>query len=236
MVTVDDAVFARLNKKGKEFEILVDPELALKARDDLRNGKEVDMRSVCAVVDVFTDSKKGIRASGKDLQAAFQTEDRVEAAKIIIREGKIYTKSDQRDKQRQEKNERLVALISINAVDAKTKLPIPRKTIEDAMKRVVYRIDERKVEDQLPDAIKALKTVLPLTFNQKTMEIKNIPPNIAGGCLNVCKSLGTITKQTWNEDKSLTVVVAVPAGLKEEFMDKINALTHGQTEMKFIGE
>jgi len=234
MVTVDKAVFARLNKKGKEFEILVDPDTAQKAKEDLKKGNSVDVRSILAVDDIFTDSKKGIRASGKDLQAAFNTDDRIEAAKIIIREGKIYTTGAQRDKERQDKWERLVALISINAVDARTKIPIPRKTIEDSLKHVVYRVDERKVEDQLPDAIKALRTVLPLSFEKKTIQLENIAPNIAGGCMNICKSLGAVTKQNWNQDRSLTVVVEIPVGLKDEFIDKINALTRGQTEMKIL--
>jgi ribosome maturation protein SDO1 len=235
MVTVDKATIVRLQRKGKEFEILVDPALAQKAKDDLKSGKDMDVSNILAVEDVFFDSKKGIRAGKKDFLPVFETADVLEVVKTILKEGRIYTTSDQREKQTKEKWDRIVALISMNAIDAKTKAPIPRKTIEDALHKAVFRInDAKKVEDQLQDAIKAAKKILPLSFEQKTIQLNNIPAHVAGKCLDICKKLGSVNKETWNADKSLTVVVAVPAGLNEEFVDKVNALTHGATDMKYI--
>lgn len=232
MVTVDKAVFARLNKNGKEFEILVDPELAQKAKTDLKQGKSVNVANILAIEDVFFDSKKGIRAGKKDLMPAFGTDDVEEAAKIIIKDGKISTTADQREKEVKDKYDRITALISMNAVDARTKIPIPRKTIEDGLK--TFRVDERKVEDQLPDAIKVLKKIMPLTFEERKLAMNNIPANIAGRCFELCKKLAAITKQNWNQDRSLSIEVSVPAGLREEFMNKINEITHGNVEMKIL--
>ncbi len=234
MVTVDKAVHARLHKNGKEFEILVDPEAALKAKDALKSGKDVDIASILAIEDVFFDSKKGIRAGKKDLMPAFNTDDVLEAAKIIIKEGKIATTSEQRHKEIQEKLDRITALISTNAVDAKTKLPIPRKTIEDALKQAVFKVDERKVEDQLQDAIKAVKKIIPLSFEERKLQINKLAANVAGRCLETCKNLGTVTKQEWGNDGSMSISVTVPAGLREELMDKINAFTHGNADIKLI--
>ena len=234
MVDVDKAVFARLNKKGKEFEILVDPELALKAKENLKNGKDADMNSVLAVEDIFFDSKKGIRAGKKDLMPAFDTDNILEVAKIIIKEGKIYTTQDQRHKQSQEKWDKIVALISMNAVDPRTNNPIPSASINDALHKAVFRIDDNKrADDQLPDAIKAVKKLIPLNFAQRTIQINNIPPNQVTICINTCKSLGMIKKQNWNDDKSLTMTVDVPAGLREQLMDKLNAILHG-ADIKLI--
>ncbi len=234
MVTVDKAVFARLNKKGKEFEILVDPDTAQKAREDLKRGKDVDLSDVLAVEDIFSDSKKGIRVGKKDLEPAFGTSDILEVAKIIIKEGRINPTVEQIHKQHQEKLDKITSLISMNAIDAKTKLPIPKKTVEDALKKALYRLDERKVEDQLPDAIKAIKSIIPLTFASKKIQLNNIPPNIVTPCLRLCQNLGAIEKQNWNADKSLTLVISIPVGLKEEFIDRINAVTHGNVEMKLL--
>ncbi len=235
MVDVDKSVFARLQKKGKEFEILVDPELALKAKDDMKKGKDVDLNGVLASEGIYLDTKKGIRAGKKDLVTAFDTEDTEVIAKAIIMEGKIYTSQNQRQKQTQEKWNRIVSLIAMNAIDAKTKLPIPRKTIEDALHKSVFRIDDgKRLEDQMPDAVKKLKELIPLSFNQKTIQINSIAPNLVTPCLNLSRNLGSITKESWNQDKSLTLTVTVPAGLKEEFIDKLNAITHGNADIKII--
>lgn len=234
MINVDKAVFARLNKKGKEFEILVDPNLVGKAREDLIKGKDVDLSLVLAVEDIFFDSKKGIRAGKKDLMPAFDTSDVIEIAKIIIKEGKINTSSENRTKETQDKWDRLAALISMNAVDPQTKKPIPRKVIEDALHKSMHKVDSRKVDDQLPDAIKAVKKIIPLSFEQRTLQINNIAANLVTPCLNTCKNLGTITKENWNADRSLTLIVSVPASLREELIDKLNALTKGNADIKVI--
>ena len=235
MVNIDKATLARISKKGRQFEILVDPDLAVKARDTLRSGKDIDLSDILAVEAVFFDSRKGTRAGKKDLVPAFDTADVIEIAKIILKEGKIVETHEHMQKEMHEKFDRIVSLISINAVDPKSKVPIPRKTIEEALRKAVFRINEnKKVEDQLPDAIKAVNKILPVSFSNRTIEVINIPPNQVTPCLNHCKSLGSIEKQTWNQDKSLTLVVKVPAGLREELMDKINALTHGNAEIKIL--
>ena len=235
MVDVDKAVFARLQKKGKEFEILVDPELAVKAKEDLKKGKDVEMNDILAAEGIFFDTKKGTRAGKKDLILAFDTDDAEVIAKMIVRDGKIYTSQDQRHKQTQEKWDRIVALIAMNAIDAKTKIPIPKKTVEDALRKAVFRIDDNKtVENQMQDAIKKIKELIPLSFNQKTLQINNIAPNLVTPCLNLSKNLGSITKENWNQDKSLTLTVSVPAGLKEEFIDRLNAITHGNADIKIM--
>ncbi|MBS3115947.1 ribosome assembly factor SBDS [Candidatus Woesearchaeota archaeon] len=235
MVDVDKAVFARLQKKGKEFEILVDPELAVKAKEDLKKGKDVEMNDILAAEGIFFDTKKGTRAGKKDLILAFDTDDAEVIAKMIVRDGKIYTSQDQRHKQTQEKWDRIVALIAMNAIDAKTKIPIPKKTVEDALRKAVFRIDDNKtVENQMQDAIKKIKELIPLSFNQKTLQINNIAPNLVTPCLNLSKNLGSITKENWNQDKSLTLTVSVPVGLKEEFIDRLNAITHGNADIKIM--
>lgn len=234
MVTVDKAVFARINKNGKEFEILVDPDLALKAKEELKKGRDFDLRDVLAVEDIFFDSKKGIRAGKKDLIPAFGTDDTAEVAKTIIKDGRINPTVEQMHRQMHEKLDRIIALISMNAVDQRTKIPIPRKTIEDALKKAMYRINEKRVEDQLQDAIKAVKKIIPLSFEQRKLQIKNIPANIVTQSINLCRNLGAIEKQDWNADRSLTLTVSVPAGLREELMDKLNAITHGNAEIKLL--
>lgn len=231
MVEVNKAVVAKINKNGKNFEILIDPDLV----EQYKKGS-VEISEILAMEDIFEDSKKGLRAGKNELERAFNTSDVLEVAKEILKHGKVHTTSEQRDKERDQKWNKIVSLIAVNAVDPKTNNPIPAATIDDALHQVVFRIDNRRVEDLLPEAIKSIKPVLAFSFVEKTIKLIELAPNVAGGCLNICKQLGTIVNQTWNNDSSLTITIKIPAGLEEEFIEKINGLTHGQAQIEYIGD
>ena len=51
----------RIKKEGENFEIVVDPDLAIEFKD----GKEVDIREVLKSEEVFSDAKKGLLCSEK---------------------------------------------------------------------------------------------------------------------------------------------------------------------------
>ena len=55
MVSVEDAVIARITKNGKHFEILVDPDKAL----EMRRGSGIGIENVIAVRGIFRDAGKG---------------------------------------------------------------------------------------------------------------------------------------------------------------------------------
>jgi len=59
VVSLDEAVIARLETHGERFELLVDPELAFK----FKLGEEVDLEALLAINKVFKDAKKGEKAS-----------------------------------------------------------------------------------------------------------------------------------------------------------------------------
>ena len=62
MVSLDDAVLARLEKGGKRYEILVDPDLVEKWKG---NQDSVSMSDLLATEEVWSDSK-----SERDLLAS----------------------------------------------------------------------------------------------------------------------------------------------------------------------
>lgn len=64
MVSLDDAVIARLKKGEEHFEILVDPYAAA----DIIDGKDIDISQVLAIDAIFKDSKKGTHASEESIQ------------------------------------------------------------------------------------------------------------------------------------------------------------------------
>ena len=104
MVSLDEAVIARLKKGEEHFEVLVDPYAAA----DLIDGKDVDVIQSLAIDSVFKDSKKGTHASEESLQKNFGTGDIGEITKQIILKGDIQLTTEQRHKMQKNKRNRIV--------------------------------------------------------------------------------------------------------------------------------
>ncbi|MFC1728151.1 ribosome assembly factor SBDS [Nanoarchaeota archaeon] len=229
MTLIEDAVVARLQSGKSKFEILVDCEKALA----LKEGKNIDISEVLVDDKVFSDSKKGLVVAQKELENIFGTSEINEVAKQIIEKGKVHTTSEHRDKERDEKWKRIASLIHTNGVDPKTGIPHPLERVENAMREAKVNIDGRKAEDQFLDVIKALKVIIPISFETRQIELV-IPPKHTGPVFPVVKKMATIQRDEWKNDGSLHLTAEIPAGLRDEFMDKLNALTHGEIEIKIL--
>ena len=55
MIPLDNAVVARLESHGEKFEILVDPDLAVK----FRQGEDIELEDMVAALFVFENSSRG---------------------------------------------------------------------------------------------------------------------------------------------------------------------------------
>jgi ribosome maturation protein SDO1 len=228
MVDVDKAVVAKLKKGEHHFEILVDCEKAL----EFRKGKDVSLDDVLATNDIFKDVKKGEKAS--DLIKFFSTEDKREIAKKIIIEGEVQLTAEYKKKLRDEKRRQIVNNIHRNAVDPSTGFPHPPQRIENALDEIKVNIDEFKpIEEQLQHILPKLRVILPLKYEIREIAIK-IPGTYAGKCYTILKQYGKLLKDEWQDDGSLVAVVELPAGLQEEFFDKLNGLAHGEVESKIL--
>ncbi len=230
MVSLDDAVIARLESHGSSFEILVDPDLAL----DLKKGKEVDLSEVLASEEIFKDSAKGDRASPEHIKEVFGTEDTFEAAKIIIQKGTLQLTTEQRKKILEDRRRQVISIIARNAINPQTKLPHPPARIERAMEEARVRVDISKpAEEQVPEVLKVLRPLIPIKFEKKDVAVK-IPAHYAGMAVSVVKSYGDVKKEEWQGDGSWICMLEVPAGIVEEFFDKVNQITHGDVETRII--
>ena len=69
MVSLDNAIVARFARGGEHFEVLADPENALR----LREGGDIDLDAVLAIEEIFKDASKGEKASDESLKHAFST-------------------------------------------------------------------------------------------------------------------------------------------------------------------
>lgn len=230
MVSLDDAVIARLKKGEEHFEILVDPYVAA----DLIDGNEVEIIQCLAIDSIFKDSKKGTHASEESLKKNFNTENIEEIAKQIILKGDIQLTTEQRHKMKETKKNRIVEKIVKNAMDPKTKAPHPRKRIELAMEEAGVNIDPFKpVRDQVKTIIELLKPLIPLSFDKIRISVK-IPPEYVGKAYGVARNYGVLEKEDWQSDGSWLGIVKIPAGMQNDFYDKLNDITKGNVSTKIL--
>ena len=230
MVTVDHAIIARLKAQGQNFEILVDCANALAVKE----GKSVDMHDVLAAMHIFSDAHKGMMASETAMKQIFGTSDPEEVAGQIIRKGEIQLTQDYRDKLREEKRRQIISIIHRNGVDPKTHMPHPPQRIENAFEEAKFRVEEFKpVQEQVQEALKKIRPILPIKFEIKELAIK-ISPEFAPKCYSAIKMFGTILKEEWQNNGNWVGVVEIPGGMESDFYDKLNKICHGNVESKIL--
>ena len=230
MVSLDDAVIARLKKGEEHFEVLVDPYAAA----DLIDGKEVDVVQSLAIDTVFKDSKKGTHASEESLQKNFGTEDIAEITKQIILKGDIQLTTEQRNKMQKNKRNRIIETISKNAMDPKTKSPHPRQRIELAMEQAGVHVDPFKpVSEQVKTIIELLRPIIPISMENVRISVK-IPAEQIGRAYGTVRNYGTLEREDWQSDGSWIGIIKLPAGMQTDFYDKLNDVTKGNVSTKIL--
>lgn len=221
---------ARLKKEGHNFEIVIDPDLAM----EFRKNKPVNVEEVLVDGKIFSDAKKGMLASEHEMKKVFKTDDAKEVAEIILKKGEVHLTADYKAKLLEEKRKRIIGIIHVNGVDPRTHLPHPMTRIENAFAEAKVKVKELKTaEDQIQDILKALRPILPIKFEVKKIEIQ-LPAKYAGKLHLLAKNFARIVKQDWQGNGSLYAVVEVPGGLEQEFYDRINNFTHGSVETKVL--
>lgn len=215
---------AKIKKFGHTFEISINPDAALK----YKKGEITDLNEVLLAEEIFTEAKKGLVAANDKLREAFKTTDTAKIADIILKSGEIQATSEQRSEEREQQKRKLINLIHRNAVDPKTGFPHPPNRIETALEEGKIHLDYNKtVEEQFDDIISKLRPIIPIKIEQKKMKIV-IPANFAGKLYSFVKNNSTILGEEWLNNGSWKVKIELPAGLQQEFMDKLNSLTHGE--------
>ncbi len=232
MVSLDDAVIARLDREGERFEILVDPDLALSFRDD--DEKSPDVSEILAVEDIFLDAHKGDRAPSDLLMKIFKTNDVKEIVTFIILKGEIQLTTEQRKKMQEEKRRKIVSLLARNCINPVNKTPHPPTRIELAMEEARISVDPFKSpEAQINDIIKLLRPILPIRMEMAQIAIKAQASDY-GNLVSEVRSYGKVLKEEWTKGGEWICLVEIPAGLQLEFYDMVNGRTHGQAETKMI--
>jgi ribosome maturation protein SDO1 len=221
-------VTARTRVKGKlYFEIEVDLDEALK----IKAGKG-DIMAALAIPRIFTDMKKGNVAKEAEIMEAFGTKDAYEVAKKIIMYGEIQKTQDFRDAERDAKVKRVVNLLIKNAVDQNGR-PYTEDRLMRAIDEAHYSFDSRVPEQQLPDLLAKLQTVIPIKIETKKIKIV-IPAQYTGQAYAILKDYKE--SEEWLANGSLQAVLNIPAGMQLDFYDKLNSVTHGAVQSEDLTE
>ena len=221
---------ARLKKGGVTFEVVIDPDQAIL----YKNKKISDVSEVLKSEHVFSDGKKGLQASKEHMSSIFEGKSDLEVAKIIIDEGELQLSQSYRDALYESKKNKIIDIIHRNGVDPKNDLPHPRNRIENAIEEAKVKFDYYKsAEDQVEEILKKIRTVLPIKFETLQVEVK-IGAKYANKMYGPISSYAKIIHDNWLEDGVWLVLVEIPAGIQNEFYEKLNALTHGDVSTKIV--
>ncbi len=230
MVDLDQAIVARYEAHGESFEVLIDPAIVQKMKD----GKEVDLFEHMVIDTIFKNAKKGTRAPEEKIKEVFGTEDPAEVAKTIILKGEVQLTTEQRKIMQENKRKRIVEYIARNAMNPQTGAPHPPTRIETAMEEARVRVDPFKsVEAQVPGVMDAIRPLIPIRFDKVRIAVKISGENY-GRCYEDFKQFGKITKEEWQKDGSWIGIVEMPAGLQNDFLEKISNKTHGEADTKIL--
>ncbi|MDI6807079.1 MAG: ribosome assembly factor SBDS [Candidatus Aenigmarchaeota archaeon] len=228
VVSIEKAVIARLWYSGQKFEIMVDPEKAL----EMRRRKEIDIGDVLAFPGIYRDVRSAERVSEQDLQKIFGTTDINQITRKIIERGELQLTTQQRREMIENKKNQIATIISKRGINPQTNLPHPQQRILKAIEQAGVAIDPfQEAESQVEMVVKAISSILPLSFQKVKLKIK-IPPQYVGKASSILKSLCERVEEKWLGDGSLQANVEIMGGMQEELFQKLSSLTHGQFESR----
>ena len=232
MISLDQAVIARLEKSGSRFEVLVDPDAALLISSGDFDG---NIEDVIAAQDVFEDVSRGDRPAEENLIKVFNTPDPLAIIPEVIRLGDIQITAEQRREMQAQKHRKLITIITRNAINPQmNNAPHPPARIEAALDQAGFRVDPLKpVENQVGDALDALRPLIPIRFEEISIAVR-FPSVHAGKAQAQIRAFGTLEKEEWQNDGSWIGVVRFPAGMQDEFYNLANGLSQGEAETRII--
>ena len=216
MVSLDDAVLARLEKSGKRYEALVDPDLVEQWKEDSSN---IQLDDFMAMDEIFHDARAGERPTEDALMNTFQTLDVETILNIILDKGSIQLTTAQRKARVEHMRQQIIHHIHSQAIDPKSKSPHPRTRIELALQESKYSVDPfKRLEEQIKDAIAKLKPLIPLSFESVRLAFR-VPGSAYGSVSQLLRTYQK--KEGWLENGDWACVIEIPAGMKGDIIGQV---------------
>jgi len=216
MVSLDNAVLARLEKGGKRYEALVDPDLVEQWKED---SSSIQLDEFMAMDEIFHDARAGERPTEEALMNAFETLDVETILKFILDKGSIQLTTAQRKARVEHMRQQIIHHIHSQAIDPKSKSPHPRTRIELALQESKYSVDPfKRLEEQIKDAIAKLKPLIPLSFESVRLAFR-VPGSAYGSVSQLLRTYQK--KEGWLENGDWACVIEIPAGMKGDIIGQV---------------
>lgn len=218
-------VTARIKIKGKQYEIHVDLDEALKIKNNTGN-----IVSALDSPHIYYDVNKGSVASHSDLKDAFGTTDVFEIAKIIITKGEVQKTQEYRDAEKEKRIKQVINLLIKNVVDQHGR-PYTEERLKTAIEQTHFNFDNKPAEQQMYALLRELKEIIPIRMETKKIKLR-IPARFTGQIYSILKDY----KETedWLPNGDLQATLNIPAGLLIDFYEKLNSITHGSAQTEEI--
>jgi ribosome maturation protein SDO1 len=215
---------------GKDFEILVDPDLAKEAKLE---GEDHDIQRLLFVQEIFTDAGAGERASVEELEDEFNTKNIMEAAEEIFEKGEMQLTTDQKAEMREDKRKQIINMIARRVQNPQTGNPHPPNRVENALEEAGFHVDAMEdVEEQFSEAIEDIRPIIPVSLDEKLVAIR-IPVDETGRAYDKIQQVADVKEEEWGNEYFMAKI-KLPAGILTELMEEIQEITGGKAEMQEV--
>lgn len=203
-VKLTNVAYVRLQKKGKRFEIACYRNKIL----SWRNRVETDVSEVLQIDNIFANVSKGMLASAKDLQDAFDTTDTNTICREIMDKGEMQVSEQERGAFFDSMFRDVAAIVADKAINPENNRPYTISMIQNAMRQIHYAVSINKsAKSQALDVIRKLKDVMPIS--RASMLLRVVCPH------NVCQTM----KECLINDYGLQILKEVVVASQNESKD-----------------
>lgn len=230
-IDLESKALIKYSYGNQKFEIIVDPEQALKYR---KGEEKILLNDIVEGYVVFHNATKGERASETILEQTFGTSNQEEIVETILQKGALQLTQSQRKRLFKEKEEEIIDFIHVHCINPQTNKPHPPARIEAAMDEAGVIIDYNEpIEKQAKEIIKQLQPILPIRLETVVLAVK-ITADYTGPAYGIVADAGQLQEDEWGDDGSWYAKIEMPSGMQADFLDKINNLTKGKAEVKIV--
>jgi len=238
------------NKSADEviilYEVYHDYQKGIRATSD--EIKKIVLRAAIEKLKM----KKGAPLSDEEIQKIREQVEELDeeklkelASKYILEKGQLKLPKELRDELLDKLVKRIISYVQKYAINPATKAPYPPTKIEEALMQVISGVKsgEQRVrvvldplksfEEQLPEVIRALKTILPIKLEIITVRVK-IPTQYTGIAYARLEAYGHVKESKWLDDGSLEAIVEVPGGQFIQFHNTLANVTKGTARISVI--
>lgn len=191
-------MLVRLKRGKTTFEVPTNEGSVTKFRE-----KELkSLQDVLVSDEVYTDFKKGSKASKEQLVAAFETDNVNTILEQIVLKGDVQVSAGERKDKLEAKRQEIVAYIHKNYVDPGRGSQVPMTRVDLALAKLKPRIDaDQPADRQVTAMMGKLTEILPLRKGNASISgVVTVPSRHMGAASGVVRKYGSVTEEEYGAD------------------------------------